>query len=190
MRGKRVNRRRSERSIACRRIIGYHPHGSSHCNLLTGPAEMMASSPERLTYRIAGAFCLLLFGGPIAPSTAWAGCGHTVTSILSRSNHESLSGLELLSPFNAQTDDSASESPQRKLPCTGPFCSSEERGSPRAPSSLSSPRSEAWCCRVIAHGSTDQNGDYRSSDFVAVHARHRTFPIERPPRTSRLHTFS
>jgi hypothetical protein len=151
-------------------------------------AAMKTSSPERLKHRVARALCVFLACGAIAPSTARAGCGHTVTSNVSRSAQGSLSGPELVGFSAERTGDFSSGNPRRNRPCAGLSCSSEERGSPWSPASSFSPRIEACCCEMSALRWTGQHGDYRSAEPVVAHPRHGTFPIDRPPRFPHLHT--
>jgi hypothetical protein len=143
--------------------------------------EMMSSSSKQLRQRLAGGFCLLLVSGVIAPSTAHASCGHSVTSIRTRATQEALYGLVLIGSDPQAGDPSPADS-RRSSPCSGPFCSSEERGSPGLPAVTYSPASDAWCSGLAAHRWNGQDGAYRSSNLVIAHARHRTFPIDRPPR--------
>jgi hypothetical protein len=143
---------------------------------------MMSSNPEPISQKLIGAFCLLLVAGMIAPPIARASCGHYVTSSKSPSRQASLSGLELLNSSTSQADDPVAGIPQRKLPCAGPFCSSQEQNMPHRPASSTLPRTEAWSRDIRVPSQTAERCDYNSADLAVLHTRHGTFPVERPPR--------
>ena len=170
-----------QRCVACAQLPGYTLTRSRNPDPLPALVEIMSSTSKRLRHRLARGFCLLLVSGVIAPSTAQASCGHSVTSIRTRATQESLYGLVLIGSGPRSGDTSPADS-QRNSPCTCPFCSSEERGSPGLPAVSYLPASDAWCSGLVAPRWTDQDGAYRSSNLVVVHARHGTFPIDRPPR--------
>lgn len=145
---------------------------------------MISSFLKRAKPWIAGAFCMLLVVGGIAPSTARASCGHNVTSDLIRSSRDSVSELELLRyDSSAESVESAPASPRRDLPCSGPSCSQGGRNLPQAPAPTVSVRmSDPWCCTSNSPGWDGPESAEKPAEFSLSSPRHLTSPIERPPR--------
>jgi hypothetical protein len=154
--------------------------------LSTARNLMAFSSSGRATHSVAGAFCLLLAVGGVAPSPARASCGHDVSSSVGRSAGKSLSNLELFRYSAANPFDSALGDPRRDRPCSGPSCS-RAPSVPHAPAPLPTMtvRSDPWCCTTAAlrWGAPESIGMLAGRS--TSQPRHGTSPLERPPR--RLH---
>ncbi len=153
-------------------------------------ADMIPSFHERAKRWVAGAFCVLLTVGGIAPSTARAGCGHGVTSNLSRSVQESLSSLEGFGHFTVEQNDSTPASPRRDRPCSGLSCS-QGRRMPQVPAASStSLRSDPWCCTtIVSCWDSPDLAESLPNPFLSC-PRHNTSPPERPPRNAQPRTHS
>lgn len=144
-------------------------------------AAMGTSFRERAKHSIAGAFCLLLLVGGVAPPRIQAGCSHDVTSRTSRLTGETLAHLELPRFPVGLTTDPAPPVPRRDRPCQGPSCSRGQSLPPGPPPSLSL-RSDLWCCPAIASAWNPFHSTDRLDTSDTLHPRHETAPPERPPR--------
>ena len=147
---------------------------------------MISSSPGPAKHWVAGAFCVLLVVGGVAPSPAWAGCGRDVTSKASRSTRDSLSALELLKSSAAEPADSAPAGPRPDRPCSDPSCS-RGRGLPQTPAPSSPVKSDPWYCTTIALWWGSPRSAEPLGNLSASHPRHSTSPIERPPHSTPAH---
>jgi hypothetical protein len=150
---------------------------------------MVFSSPCRAKHLVAGAFWVLLAVGGVAPSPARAGCGHDVTSNVSRSNAKLVSNLELFRASALDLNHSSPVGPRRNLPCSGPSCS-EGQGLPHAPATSLPLRSDPWCCTTLAIQWRAPQSANRLAKPCTAHPRYSASPIERPPRTPRPRTLS
>jgi hypothetical protein len=151
---------------------------------------MVSSVHERTTHWIAGAFCMLMVIGGVAPSPARASCGHDVTSNQIRSSRESLSELELLKYTGTDQANSAPAGPRREMPCSGPSCS-PARGLPLAPATSVPVRiSDLWCCMTISSRWEEPDSAEKPVDLSISHPRHNTSRLERPPRNPQPRTLS
>ena len=144
---------------------------------------MVSSHHRQLTPRATGAlFVLLVFGAAFAP-TARAGCGHEVSSKASRAERKSLADLEVLRYSGTEPADSTPADPRRKLPCSGASCS-QGQDLPQAPVTSSTLKSEQGYCTACTPGWGHSKSPERPAGVLAVHPRHSTSPLERPPRNS------
>jgi hypothetical protein len=150
---------------------------------------MVPSFDERSKHWVAGAFGVLLVVAGIAPTPARAGCGHGVTSNLSRSTSNWLLGPELFRHSAAGPADLAPARPGRDLPCSGPSCS-QRRGVPQTPAPSSPVRSDPWCDTIAASCRDVPDSPEELTNPSPSHPRHRISPPERPPRHPRLRPLS
>jgi|SRR5579883_1631295 len=145
---------------------------------------MLSSLPVPAKHWVAGAFAVLLAVGGIVPSTARAGCGHNVTSRLSRSTQDSFSNLELFRYSAASPFDSAPGDPgrDRPSPCSGPSCS-QGRSRPQAPAPSSNTVRSDPCCDTTGAlcWAYPESVDKLDNPFTSC-PRQSTSPLERPPR--------
>jgi hypothetical protein len=148
---------------------------------------MVTSSLGRAKHLVAGAFWVLLVVGGVAATPAEAGCGHGVTSNMSRSNARSFSNLELFRDSALDPTDSPLETPRRNLPCSGPSCS-KGQGLPHAPAPSSPSRSDSWCWTTLEILWCEPQSADKLATLSTPDPQYSTSPIERPPRTSRTRT--
>ena len=147
---------------------------------------MLSSFRKRANHWIAGAFCMLLVVGGVAPSPARASCGHDVTSNLIRSARESLSDLDVL----IYSADSTPAAPRRDLPCSGPGCS-EGRNLPQAPATSIPVRiTDPFCCTTVATYGNGPDSAEKLADLSISRPRHNSSPLDRPPRDPQPRTRS
>jgi hypothetical protein len=116
-----------------------------------------------------------------APSEARAGCEHGVTSAKGGSLRFSVSRLEALAAAGAVDGEASHDSSRRKLPCSGPNCR-EGRPSPDVPVLSPPVKSDSWCEPPAVRLETGADTDRLGAASGAIHPRHQTFPLERPPR--------
>jgi hypothetical protein len=151
--------------------------------------EMVPSFLQRAKHGVAGAFCVLLAVGLLAPATARAGCSHGVSSQLSRSVQESLSGWSGLDRLDAGPRDSAPASPRRDRPCSGLSCS-QGQPAPPAPAPAPSLRSDTWCYTTPVTCWDSPNPAGCLVESFPAHPLSKSSPPERPPRHLSPRTFS
>jgi hypothetical protein len=131
--------------------------------------------------RLAGALTVLLGLVAVAPSPAWAGCGHFVVSASGHVRFATLSDLELLRLPDETQPEGNPTVPLRDVPCSGPSCS-QGPGAPHAPAPLPSVRSDQWCCTTVLPPLTSPPLEDVLPNQSHRHLLHITDPAERPPR--------
>ena len=145
---------------------------------LGGRGVMRSISFKRLARLGTGAFLLLAVQFHYAPSSAWAGCNHLVTS--QTDSGRLSSRIEPL--ILEMTGRSQSlPIPPRPRPCSGTWCSSQP-AAPSVPAGVLDGRldSWAWCTEVPCLASTGPS--YLSDETTALRPLQKASAVFHPPR--------
>ena len=125
----------------------------------------------------------LLVAGPLAPSTARAGCSHYAISLANQAELEQLADLRILTIGDGPEDARA---PLQKpdLPCSGPTCS---RGPshPQAPAPPAPVRTEPCCHLGVPASLEGPERGPRLLEDAPGRPIVRPTSIDRPPRPVR-----
>ncbi len=144
-------------------------------------AAMISLSRARANRGAAGAFCMLLAVAGIAPTHTRAGCGHDVSSTMSRSTSRYLSGLESSGFSGVERAGSTPFDTRRGLPCSGPSCS-RGRALPHMPAPNSSVRIDLWCHATCPPRWKAPEPASTLDRSTTLRPWHNTSRVERPPR--------
>lgn len=145
---------------------------------LGGRGAMRSIPFKRLARLGTGAFLLLVVQCTFAPSSAWAGCNHLVTS---RTDPERLSSrIELLIlDLTGRTQPLPIPAPPR--PCSGTWCSSQP-AAPSVPAGVLDGRldSWAWCTEIPCLASIGSS--FLSDESTALRPLQKGSAVFHPPR--------
>src|SRR5260370_40525467 len=123
--------------------------------------------------RVTGLALAFAIGVFLFQASARASCGDYLT-------HPSASvqpGAHVADASHILPDSSKS-----RQPCSGPNCSQRSEPLPFVPIAPSSPHSDQWGCFPLIHEVPAPDVGLLAGVNTPVHAIHRCFPLERPPR--------